>query len=38
MMNKKSKSNSIQSEERMELTELIIEDDKNITDEGINEW
>ena len=38
MMNKKSKSNSIQFEERMELTELIIEDDKNITDEGVNEW
>ena len=37
-MNRKNKSNSTQFEEQMELTELVIEDDKNIIDEEIYEW
>ena len=38
MMNRKNKNNLLQSEDQMEFTKTIIEDDEDVTNIKINKW
>ena len=37
-MNRKNKNNLLQSEDQMEFTKTIIEDDEDVTNIKINKW